>query len=103
MNDWNRNMIHKGATLAINFGRSAAKGIIRAHHRRAAIRELRALDDRMLKDIGVRRDDIYSVVEELWKDYPLPPVTPKRPVEKIVSTQSGSADAANDDKFESAA
>ena len=65
MNDWNRNMIHKGATLAINFGRSAAKGIIRAHHRRAAIRELRALDDRTLKDIGLHRSQIRSVVEEM--------------------------------------
>ena len=96
-------VIHRGLRGAIGAARALAGGIVRAHKRRGAIRELMALDDRMLKDIGVRRDDIYSVVEELWKDYPLPPVTPKRPVEKIVATKGTSQVAANDNELESAA
>ena len=96
-------VIHRGLRAAIDAGRALAGVIVRAHKRRGAIRELMALDDRTLKDIGVRHDDIYSVVEELWKDYPLPPVTPKRPVEKIVATKGTSQVAANDNEFESAA
>ncbi len=96
-----RFLIYRGLRAAIDVGRALAKAIVRAHKRRATIRDLMALDDRTLKDIGVRRDDIYSVVEELY--YPLPPVGTTRPASQIVSTQSGSADAANDDKFESAA
>ena len=75
----------------------------RWRERRTTVAALSALDDRMLKDIGVRRDDIYSVVEELGKDHPLAPVGTTRPASQIVSTQSASADAANDDDFESAA
>ena len=96
-------VIHRGLRAAIDAGRSLVKAIVRAHERHATIRELMALDDRTLKDIGVRRDEIYSVVEELGKDHPLAPVGTTRPASQIVSTQSASADAANDDDFESAA
>jgi uncharacterized protein YjiS (DUF1127 family) len=96
-------VIHRVLRAAIDAGRALAGVIVRAHKRRGAIRTLMALDDRTLQDIGVRHDDIYSVVEERWKDYPLPPVTPKRPVEKIVATKGTSQVAANDNELESAA
>ncbi len=98
-----RFLIRRGPRAAIDVIRSLARAIVRAHERGATIRELMALDDRTLKDIGVRRDEIYSVVEELGKDHPLAPVGTTRPASQIVSTQSASADAANDDDFESAA
>ncbi len=88
------------ATIGDSIGRRV-DAFRRWRERRATVAALSALDDRMLKDIGVRRDDIYSVVEELY--YPLPPVGTTRPASQIVSTQSASSDAANDDDFESAA
>ncbi|MEE9156908.1 MAG: DUF1127 domain-containing protein [Acidiferrobacterales bacterium] len=44
----------------------------RWHRRRLAISELMALDDRMLDDIGVRRDDIHRVVDGLLSSAPRP-------------------------------
>jgi len=44
-------------------GRTVVSGLIRSHRRRVAIRQLHALDDRMLKDIGVSRGQIPLVVE----------------------------------------
>jgi uncharacterized protein YjiS (DUF1127 family) len=37
--------------------------MLSAHKRRQAIRELRAFDDRMLRDIGVTRSEIEHVVQ----------------------------------------
>jgi uncharacterized protein YjiS (DUF1127 family) len=44
-------------------GRNIVSGVVTARRRRAAIRELHALDDRMLKDIGLSRGDIPYVVD----------------------------------------
>jgi len=44
-------------------GRAVVSGVIRGHRRRVAIRELLALDDRLLKDIGISRGQIPVVVE----------------------------------------
>lgn len=46
-------------TVALNAVGRAALAVVRWHQRRRAIRELMALDDRTLRDINVRRDDIY--------------------------------------------
>ena len=48
----------------------AVAGLARARRRRAAIDELAVLDDRNLKDIGLSRGDIPSVVSELLDSAP---------------------------------
>ena len=52
-------------TVALNAVRRAALAVVRWHQRRRAIRELMALDDRTLRDINVRRDDIYWVTDRI--------------------------------------
>ena len=61
-------LIGRGLTSAIDAVRSAAATFARWHKRRIAIRQLMALDDRTLQDIGVCRGDIHSVVDERLKD-----------------------------------
>ncbi len=56
--------IGRGLATVIDAVRSAAARITRWHKRRPAIRQLMALDDRTLQDIGVCRGDIHSVVDE---------------------------------------
>lgn len=51
-------------------GRAVASGVIRSHRRRVAIRQLQALDDRLLKDIGVSRGQIPLVVEAKLAETP---------------------------------
>jgi len=50
-------------SLAVALGRQVRDSILRWQQRRKAIQELSRLDDRMLRDIGVRRADIPFVVE----------------------------------------
>jgi len=45
--------------------RSTAAAWQRSRRRRAALRELESLDDRMLQDIGVHRSELQSLVAEL--------------------------------------
>jgi uncharacterized protein YjiS (DUF1127 family) len=45
--------------------RNAAAAWHRSRRRRAALRELQTLDDRMLKDIGVTRSELSSLVAEV--------------------------------------
>ena len=76
-------LIGRGLTSAIDAVRSAAAAIVRWHKRRIAIRQLMALDDRTLQDIGVCRGDIYSVADERLKHSggeARPISTPPRPV-----------------------
>jgi len=51
--------------VVLDAGRRAALAVIGWHQRRKAIRELMALDDRTLRDINVRRDDIYWVTGQI--------------------------------------
>ena len=48
--------------------RSWVKAVHAAHVRRATFRQLNALDDRTLRDIGLTRDMIHSAVENLELD-----------------------------------
>ena len=49
-------------TRAAMLIQSAASRVMRAHRNRKAIGDLRQLDDRMLRDIGIERSEIVSVV-----------------------------------------
>lgn len=40
------------------------RAVIRNHRRRQMVRTLQALDDRLLRDIGIPRSDIYRVVSD---------------------------------------
>jgi uncharacterized protein YjiS (DUF1127 family) len=64
-----------GPRLAAAVGRTVGvglhriKGIVRALAHRSEIRQLSALDDRMLKDIGLSRSDVVGALSEpLLKD-----------------------------------
>jgi len=50
--------------------RGAAAAWQRGRRRRAMLRELQSLDDRMLHDIGVHRSELDSLVAELIGDAP---------------------------------
>lgn len=52
----------RGTVSAI---RGVARGIHRRHVEKAAVRELSALDDRLLRDIGLERGDIRTVASTL--------------------------------------
>lgn len=59
--------IGRALASAIDTVHLAAATVTLWNKRRIAIRELMALDDRMLQDIGVCRDDIYSIVDKRLK------------------------------------
>jgi uncharacterized protein YjiS (DUF1127 family) len=50
--------VRLGTSWGVGLGRSAVAAISAWHQQRATARELRGLDDRTLKDIGVKRSDI---------------------------------------------
>ena len=55
---------HKGLyAAATQYFSSVAAGFVRAHKRRAAIRDLSRLSDRQLRDVGIRREQIREVVD----------------------------------------
>ncbi len=60
-------LIGRGLTSAIDAVSAAAAAMLSWHKRRIAIRQLMALDDRTLKAIGIRRDDIHSVADTRLK------------------------------------
>jgi uncharacterized protein YjiS (DUF1127 family) len=60
----------RAGTAAFDVVARALAGLARARRRRAAIDELSGLDSRTLKDIGLSRGDIPSVVSELLDSAP---------------------------------
>ncbi len=72
------------------------QAIIRGHKRRVAIRELEALDDRTLRDIGLHRGQIHTVVSTLLN--PAPPLSGES-----VATHNTPSVAANDNEYRSVA
>ena len=68
--------------------------------RRTALRNLYALDDRLLHDIGLRRDQVAEVVEGMFRGQDVETPTPAAPV---VQTAAGEADVDNERHYKSAA
>ena len=75
----------------------------RWHRRRLAIRELMALDDRMLDDIGVRRDDIHRAVDGLLRSAPRPATRATVSRERTATAQGVAQVTASDDESKLAA
>lgn len=85
--------MHRLVTAAYRAGEGAARLRYRVgawQRRRRAVRQLERLDDRTLADIGVRRGEIRSIVQELDRG-----VQPGR-VHGVVTTGSAQAPAANE-------
>jgi len=75
-----------------------------AKARRDAKRALYALDDRMLQDIGLRRDEVAGTVDAMFRRAEgNVGVEPVRNVNASETTEVAVADASNDRRFESAA
>jgi uncharacterized protein YjiS (DUF1127 family) len=76
----------------------------RAQARRMALRELYALDDRLLQDIGLSREQVPAAVNAMFSGGPLADATQPSPqVNAGDAGQRPGADASNDRHFKSAA
>ena len=76
-----------------------------ARQRRNAIRQLNTLEDRLLRDIGITRDQIPEAVEGLLKTKVASSVGTRLPAEGTNAARARSVrrDAANDNRFKTAA
>ena len=74
------------------------------HTRRVALRELHALDDRLLQDIGLRRDQVGITVDTMFRGGAVAATTPPpREVDTGGNGDIPAVDASNDRHFQSAA
>jgi uncharacterized protein YjiS (DUF1127 family) len=76
----------------------------RSKARRDAKRALYALDDRLLQDIGLRREQVAGIVDDMFRhDAGIHEVKPVRNVNAGQTADVAVTDASNDRRFESAA
>ncbi len=73
----------------------------RAQARRAALRELYALDNRMLRDIGLRRDEVGPVVSAMFRADSVAEAAPSS--REVPSGHFAAAGGHNDRHYQSAA
>ena len=91
-----RSTNHADSEPRIGLIRSAIQAVVRAYQRRAAIRQLQALDDQMLRDIGAHRRQIRLAVKGLLN-------AKATPSERAVTTQNTPHVTANDYEYKSVA
>ncbi len=87
----------RGSVGAVRHG---AETLRRWHRRRVAYRALMALNDHLLRDIGLHRAQIPAAVDGLWRNESNPVAKPQAYVATVAGRQS---DAANDDRPDLAA
>ena len=76
----------------------------RVHARSVALRQLHALDDRLLQDIGLRRDQVGVTVEAMFRgDGVAETAPPLRQVDAGGNGDTPVVDASNERHFQSAA
>ena len=54
-------LLTRAAGFLVNGASAAARAVVRWHQRRKAVRELSAIDDWLLRDIGLDRGDVYAL------------------------------------------
>ncbi len=91
-----RSTNHADSEPRIGLVRSAVQAIVRAYKRRAAIRQLEAFDDQMLRDIGVHRRQIRLAVKGLLN-------AETTPSKRTVTTHNMLYVTANDHEYKSVA
>ncbi len=62
--------LRHGVTVVSDAARRAIQAFVRNRRRHAYLETLQSLDNRTLKDIGVHRSELHSVVQELVDDAP---------------------------------
>lgn len=60
-------LLRASVSGSIEFGRRAISWLAREHQRRVGVRALMALDDHMLKDIGLSRGEIHAMVNGVFR------------------------------------
>lgn len=65
-----KKLLRVGLAAIAALGRSVFRAAARAHQRRVTIRALMAMSDRNLRDIGLHRSQIFSLVEEMYSGTP---------------------------------
>lgn len=60
-------LLHSGLSAGIRLGRRATSWLAHEHQRRVGLRALMALDDHLLKDIGLSRSEIHAMVNGVFR------------------------------------
>ena len=97
--------VEQSAVRKINgWVRRAFSGLGRVHARSVALRELHSLDDRLLRDIGLRRDQVGMTVDAMFRDDAVAETA--QPVRQVDTGKNGDVPVvgiSNDGQFQSAA